>query len=168
MLFRPITYTTHDNPPKTVTKTFCFHLSKREIIRYAAKHEGGIKGMIDGMIKETSEDKILQTLEDLVLMSYGERSEDGEEFDKSSEVVQRFRNHAAYDALFDEFMESPTTAGAMADFLNGIFPPDMVKASEEAIAAAGGDVQKALEAAAATMNQPPTEQTSQPATQSFT
>lgn len=153
MLIKPITFMTYDKPPKEVTKEYCFHLSKREIIRYAAKHPGGIKGMILAMAGEQDEDKILQTMEDVVLMSYGERADDGEGFDKSPELVAKFKKSAAYDALFDEFMEANSTAAAMADFLNAIFPPDMVKASEEALAAAGGDVRKALEAAAASVTE---------------
>lgn len=65
----------------------------------------------------------VEYVESIVIKAYGEISDDGESFNKSPEISQRFENSAAYNALITELIQDP-------DELNKLFEgmlPDRMK-----------------------------------------
>lgn len=120
MLKRAIAYEDYDG--NHVTETFYFNLSRAEIVRLEVSYEEGLQAALTKIVESKDNKHILEEFERIILMSYGEKSEDGRRFEKSDEIQNRFRNSAAYDALIWEMF---TDANAAATFVKGIVPPDV-------------------------------------------
>lgn len=122
MLIRPITYTDFNDPPQTHTKNFHFHLAKHEFYELMLSvGPEGFEGWYKKAVADKDEASLYAMFKKIVLSSYGVRSEDGEEFDKSEEVRKKFEKHAAMHALFDEFL---TEEKFINDFIRGALPKD--------------------------------------------
>ena len=117
MLKRSITF--EDYNGDTVTQDFYFHLSKAEMVELELSVDGGLSQKLQDIVNSNDGHLIIQTFKDLVLKSYGIRSEDGRRFEKSDEIRRDFQSSEAYSALF---MELVTNADAAAEFVNGIVP----------------------------------------------
>lgn len=111
---------------KEVTESFYFNLNEREVILFQAqnrwKTEGGIEGIINGMIESENEEELFAFFEEMVRMSFGRKDEDGVHFLKSEAEAERFIQHVAYPKLFMKLMSED---GEMANFVNGMFPAEM-------------------------------------------
>ena len=75
-----------------------------------------------------TDEKIIELFESIVLGAIGEKSADGEYFNKSEEIRERFVNHPAYDILFMELISS---SKSMSDFINAVVPADIAEAAEK-------------------------------------
>lgn len=123
MLKRPITYV--DFNGDTRTEEFYFNLSKAELIRFEAKYDGGLHQGLLKIAQSGDNKKLLDAFEDIILSSYGEKSEDGTRFVKTAQVREDFSQSAAYDALFTEMCANEQV---MLTFLTGVVPEEMRKA----------------------------------------
>ena len=105
-----------------------FHLSKADLIELEVSRKGGLQEHIKSII--TSEDgrAIIEEFKDLILRSYGRRSEDGKRFIKNEEIRQEFYNSEAYSTLF---LQLCTDADAAAAFVNGIVPGDLLQNTDQ-------------------------------------
>ena len=83
------------------------------------KVTGGFSERMSRIGKSTSGKEIMQAFQEILEKSYGEKSADGEHFEKSPEIFDRFRKTAAYDAFF---MSMVTDAKKMEIFVNGLMP----------------------------------------------
>lgn len=120
MLKREITF--EDFNGEQATETLWFHLSKSEMIELDADHEGGLDATIKRIIKTNDRQGLVREFKRLILLAYGEKSEDGKRFVKSDAIREAFQQTAAYDAMF---MELATNDVAAANFMKGILPKDM-------------------------------------------
>jgi len=127
MLIRDITYTDYSDEPKEITETFHFNISKVEIIDMEVQYKEGLSAFLDGIIKAEDRKEIFNKFKDIVLIAYGERSEDRKQFNKSPEIRDRFANSAAYQQLCFELMSSERS---LAEFLLGALPKDIVNSEE--------------------------------------
>lgn len=127
MLKKEITY--EDFNGDFVTETFYFNLTRAEVIRMEASVEGGLEAALKRIVASNNSKEILAQFEQIVLLAYGVKSDDGKRFMKSDQIREDFLNSAAYDSLF---MELVTNETMMANFINGIVP----KQALEAMAAA--------------------------------
>jgi len=125
MLKREITF--EDFNGLTCTETFYFNLSKSEILSLEASQVGGFKASIEKIIETENAKDLIEQFQLLILMAYGEKSDDGKRFVKSEEIKEAFRQSPAYDILF---MELATNDKLAADFMLGIMPKDLAKAAE--------------------------------------
>ena len=66
----------------------------------------------------------MRIFKDLVLKSYGVKSDDGRRFIKNEKLREEFEQTEAYSILY---MELSTDADAAAAFVNGIIPADVAK-----------------------------------------
>lgn len=135
MYAKAISYTDLDDVK--VTDTCYFNMTKTELMEYVG---GSVEiGHIDAENEEemtaAAQKKLLRKLEfktgaeiiafikDLVLRSYGERSEDGKRFIKTrpdgSKLADDFIQSLAYDALITELTDNPEKAD---QFLFAIMP----------------------------------------------
>lgn len=121
MLKRSITYEDFDG--EMVTEEFMFHLSKPELIELDVEHKEGLGMMLDKIIKAKNHKELLEQFKKIILLSYGEKSQDGKHFVKNDELREAFSHHAAYPVLF---MELATDDDIAADFLKGVLPKDLV------------------------------------------
>lgn len=117
MIKKTITYTDYDGNERT--EDFYFHLSNAELTEMEVSHKGGMVKLIEKVVAEQDNEKIVAIFKDLILKSYGEKSLDGRKFIKNDEVRDNFQQTEAYSALF---MELASNADAAAEFVNGIMP----------------------------------------------
>jgi hypothetical protein len=123
MLIKPITYENFNGEKKT--KNFYFNLTRTEITKMQFRSEGTLQDYLKKMVESQDNKEIYKFFEDFVLMCYGEKSADGEEFLKSDEIRNRFQCHPAYDVLMMEFVEGGDKA--MSDFINAVVPKDIAE-----------------------------------------
>lgn len=143
MLKRPITYTYTNDEDKEVTETevFYFHLSAREIAELDLAHnEDSFEDWFKKAVEKNDRKALYEFFKEIILLSYGERSEDGKVFKKSPEIREKFASHAAYEALFDEFYASDE---AMFAFFKGALPSTMSENWDKAIAEAKAELKPA-------------------------
>lgn len=124
MLKKTITYTDYNGLERT--EEFCFNLTKAEIMEMEMGTTGGFAEMVNKIVAAQDAPAIIKTFKDLILKSYGVKSDDGKRFIKSEELSAAFAQTEAYSKLF---MELATDAEKGAAFVNGIVPGDMSKAN---------------------------------------
>lgn len=122
MLKREITYTTFDD--EKVTDTFYFHLSKPELVELETSHPGGLEGMLRRIMTSKDYHAMIQEFKKIILLSVGEKSQDGKQFIKTDTIRSNFEHSNAFETLFMEFIEDDKAA---ADFVIGVVPKDMSK-----------------------------------------
>lgn len=120
MLIKKIEYTDYNG--ETRSEDFYFSLNKSEILRMNMSKRGGMEEYLKRMVEENDPEKLTKMFEDIILMSYGVKSEDGKKFMKSEEISADFKNSAAYDELFYQLA---TDTNEVIKFLTGILPPEM-------------------------------------------
>lgn len=97
---------------------YYFHLSVPEATRFAARFgEDGWEAGIKKIVESRDLTEVLDLFEDIILTSYGQKSQDGRTFVKSKEMRESFSNSEAYAQLFEELV---TSEDAMTKFAEGI------------------------------------------------
>lgn len=117
MLKLPIKYHIFDG--SEVTEDFYFQLMESEVIEFNTEFPGGLEAYVDKISKTTDQGSLIKLFKKLILMAYGERSEDGRGFAKSEEKAIAFSQTEAYSNLF---MDLATDDEKAADFIKGIMP----------------------------------------------
>lgn len=109
------------------SKAFYFNLTEAELAEMLLTAGGGDLASNLQAIVDTNDGKlIIAKFKEILAMSYGERSHDGQEFNKSPEIVARFEASAAYSVFF---MELVTDAEASAAFIRGLVPAKYASAA---------------------------------------
>lgn len=127
MLVKEITYTNYNDVE--VKRTLYFNLTKTELSKMELGVHGGFTSVLQRIIDAKSVPDIVENIDKIILMSYCEKSDDGERLVKSPELSKAFSETAAYDALFYELCTDSTKA---AQFVNGIMPKDLMAKAVEA------------------------------------
>ncbi len=122
MLKKTIKFTDYNGVERT--EDFFFNLNKAEIAEMEMSYAGGLTTYINRIIAAQDNPTLVKLFKDLILMSYGVKSDDGREFVKNDEIRNKFKHTEAYSILF---MELSTNADAAAEFVTGIIPKDLAK-----------------------------------------
>lgn len=117
MLKKTIVYTDYNGNERK--EDFYFNLSKAEAMEMQLSTTGGLSQMIENIIAAQDTPALIKIFKELVLKSYGKKSDDGRRFIKSPEIAEEFSQTEAYSILF---MELATDDVAAAEFVNGITP----------------------------------------------
>lgn len=117
MLKKTITYTDFNGVERT--EDFYFNLTKAEIAEMELEIPGGMTAMINRITQSQDTPSLIKLFKDLILRSYGKKSDDGRRFIKNQDVVDEFKDSEAYSELF---MELATNADSASAFVNGIVP----------------------------------------------
>lgn len=125
MLKKTIKYTNYDGAERE--KDFFFNLKKSELVDLQYKTSKGFITYIEEITKAGDNSELWKAFRDIVLMAYGEKSDDGERFMKSPEISKAFEETEAFSVLIMELIEKD---GAASDFINGIMPKDLTEKSE--------------------------------------
>lgn len=125
MIKKTINYTDYDGNQRS--EDFYFNLTKAEVVEMEASEVGGMKNMLESIIKANDSGKIIGVFKEIIAKSYGVKSPDGKRFIKNPEVLDSFMQTEAYSELF---MELATDEKAAATFINGIFPKEYVDAAQ--------------------------------------
>jgi hypothetical protein len=122
-LFKKTIEYTDFNDNKT-SKDFYFHMSKAELLAMAADN-GDMMNRIQRIIDAKDGRAILKEFRDLIEMSVGVRSKDGE-------AKSQLLDSPAYDELL---MELATNANASAEFVRQLIPEEMQEQMRNQLAA---------------------------------
>lgn len=118
MLTKTVTYT--DFNGKERKDILHFNLTKSELVDMETETEGGLLNKIERLSSDDSDGvEIMKIFKNLLLRSYGEKSEDGKSFIKSEEKSKAFTQTIAYDTFFMELVTNPEAA---AEFINALIP----------------------------------------------
>ena len=120
MLKKTIKYINYDGVEKE--KDFFFNLKKSELVDLQYKTPKGFIAYIEEITKAGDNSELWKAFRNIVLMAYGEKSDDGERFMKSYEISKAFEETEAFSVLIMELIEKD---GSAADFINGIMPKDL-------------------------------------------
>ena len=114
-------------------ETFYFNLSKAELMEMELSTTAGVEEMIRMLIATKDNAKIVEVYKNLILKSYGIKSEDGTRFIKSQELRDSFEQSNAYSEFFIELMSNSEAQTAFINgVVNGVNMPEMKE--EDAIA----------------------------------
>lgn len=122
MLKKTITYTDYNGVERK--EDFYFNFNKAELMDMQLTTVGSFSNMVKKIIDTKDLPALIKLFKELVLKSYGVKSDDGKRFMKSEEISRSFKETEAYSILY---MELVTDDKAAADFINGIVPADVAK-----------------------------------------
>ena len=117
MLKKTMTFKDYNGNERT--EDFYFNLTKAEVTEWELSLSGGIANKIEKIIAAQDQTEIINIFKELILMSYGEKSDDGRRFIKSDKLSKDFTHTEAYSDLF---MELASDAEAAAAFVTGVIP----------------------------------------------
>lgn len=126
MIKKTITYTDYNGNKRT--EDFWFNLNKAELAMMENSKLGGLQNYLTRIVNEQNNVKIVDMFQELILKSYGEKSDDGKYFRKSEELSTAFSQTEAYSELY---MELATNSDAAAAFVNGIIPKDLAEETQK-------------------------------------
>lgn len=117
MLAKQIKYTDYNGVERN--ETFYFNLSKAELLQMQFGTVGGMDEYLKKIIETQDTVKIMKEFTDLILKSYGVKSDDGKRFIKSEELSTEFAQTEAFTELL---MDMVGTEGFAADFVSKVMP----------------------------------------------
>lgn len=120
MIKKEITYTDYNGIERK--ETFWFHLSKAELLDMMMASDGDYAETVQRIIDAKDVPALISMFKDLMMKSYGVKSEDGRRFVKSKELTEEFEQSAAYSDLY---MELVTDTDKAIEFVTGIIPADL-------------------------------------------
>lgn len=122
MLTKKMTYTDLNGVERT--EEAMFGLRKSELLEMELSSYGGMTGMLQKIIEEKDQLKLVALFKKIIFKAYGEKSSDGRRFIKSEELSTAFSQTAMYDELYTELV---TNTQAAIDFVIGIMPEEFTK-----------------------------------------
>ena len=108
MLKKTITYTDYDGLERT--EEFRFNLTKAELVDMELTTAGTFSETMKRIIAEKDIVRIAKLFKELLLKSYGVKSDDGKRFIKSPELSEAFSQTEAYSDLYIELLSNPEEA----------------------------------------------------------
>lgn len=126
MITKTITYTDYNGEENT--EKFLFNLTKAELMEMQVSKKGGMDKFIERIVEEKDAKNLVGYFKEIILLSYGIKSDDGKRFIKNDEVRDEFVQSPAYSELF---MELATDADKAAEFINGVIPQSMLNEIEK-------------------------------------
>lgn len=123
-----------------LVEDFYFNLTKDELILFGTDsneftkmmriNEDGkdLNEMLESIKHETDIKEIYRSFRDIILLSYGEKSEDGKRFVKTEDQTEAFEQSNAFSELIISLIADGEKA---AKFIDGIIPSDLRDQVEE-------------------------------------
>lgn len=103
-------------------KDFYFNLMESELAQMNFGTSGGLAQKIQNIIDAQDGPEIQRLFIEIMDASYGVKSDDGERFIKSPEILEAFKQTTAYSKLY---MELSTDSDKAAAFIKAIIPESM-------------------------------------------
>lgn len=120
MLKKTIKYTDYEG--NECQEDFYFNLNKAELMEMQLSTKGGLDKYLQKLVDEEDNQKIMAMFKQIIMKSYGKKSEDGTRFIKSPELSNEFIQTEAYSELFMELIQDENAAKA---FMTGIIPNEL-------------------------------------------
>lgn len=131
MLKKTITYTDYNGEERK--EDFYFNLNRAEVIEMEIGTAGGYAEMLKRIVETRDGAQIMKVFKTLILKSYGIKSPDGKQFQKSEEITKAFEQSEAYSELFVSLC---TNAEEAVKFINGVLPMTEEQRKQAAVKAA--------------------------------
>lgn len=122
MFSMPITY--ENLKGQEVTVDLWFHLNRVEHIELQVSRKGGLQSYVDQIMQAEDMASLVAVFKELILMAYGQPSEDGERFIKNQDLRDRLIQSDAYSALF---MKLVTNTDEGIKFFNNLVPSSVLE-----------------------------------------
>lgn len=124
MLTKEITYVDFNGTERT--ETLYFNLTQTELTEIDIESGGTLVERLNRMLRTQDAAGLAMFFRDLIIRSYGEKSDDGRYFEKGENYAlgKRFTRSNAFDKMFTELLSDPTGDKIQA-FMFGIIPPDL-------------------------------------------
>lgn len=124
MLKKTIAYTDYNGTNRT--EDFYFNLTRTEIaeMEYNTGTSKSFTGLIQEIVDSNDIGKIISIMKELILKSYGVKSDDGRRFIKNDDVREAFEQNPAFDELYMELSTDPNKA---TEFITGIIPSNLAE-----------------------------------------
>lgn len=107
-------------------QTFFFNLTEAEVIEMQSSVDGGWAEYGQRIIECQNIPELMKLFKELILMTYGEKSADGNRFIKHDptrgRLADEFMQTNAYSELYMEFLNNPESA---VEFFNNVIPAKM-------------------------------------------
>ena len=114
-------------------ETLYFNFNKAELMKKELSTTAGVEEKIKMLIATKDNAEIVRIFDDLILDSYGIKSEDGTRFIKNAKLREDFQNSEAYSEFFMLILSDPNEQAAFINgVINGVNLPEMKE--EDAIA----------------------------------
>lgn len=115
-------------------QTFHFHLMESELLELQASIGGeGFTEYVKRLLNTNDTPKLADLFKKMILMSYGEKSDDGMRFIKTDPVrgklAAEFAETNAYSELYSELISDPNAA---SEFFNRVIPAKLAEKLEQA------------------------------------
>lgn len=107
---------------------FYFNFTKQQLLQMRGSKEGGLEAYIDRIMRANDNNQVLEAYREILLLAYGEKSEDGRRHIKNDEIRENFESHAAFS---DIYMEIFTNVDAATALIRGVMPADLMSQVEE-------------------------------------
>lgn len=120
MLKKTITYTDYDDMERT--EEFRFNLTKAELMDMELTTVGTFSKLMQKIIDEKDMVRLAKYFKELILKSYGVKSDDGKRFIKSPELSEAFSQTEAYSELYMELLGNSEYA---VKFIQQVMPKDL-------------------------------------------
>ena len=127
MIKKKIRYTDYDG--NEIIDNFYFHLSKAELAEMELVEKDGLAAILKKIIEEDDRQRIIDYFKKIILMSYGQRSNDGKRFIKTQQLSDEFKQTDAFSELFIELC---TDSNAASEFIRGVIPASLAVEEVEA------------------------------------
>lgn len=127
MYKKTITYIDFDD--NEVTETLYFHMTEAELMEMELANNG-IQKRYENAMENNNAYELSQLMKDLILRSYGEKSQDGRRFVKTQEMQDAFKASEAYSKFYTELMQSEDMA---SEFVRKILPSNLKETAENAL-----------------------------------
>lgn len=126
MYSRKVKYEDYDGNEREVE---CyFNLNKAELLELQMSWDGGLEKVLEKIIAEHDQKRMIEMFKMIILKSYGQKSLDGNRFIKNDQLTEEFTQTEAYSELFMLFA---TNADAASEFINGIIPKSLVEEAKK-------------------------------------
>lgn len=120
MLKKTITYTDYDGLERT--EEFRFNLTKAELMDMELTTVGTFSKLMQKIIDEKDMVRLAKYFKELILKSYGVKSDDGKRFIKSPELSEAFSQTEAYSELYMELLGN---SEYVVKFIQQVMPKDL-------------------------------------------
>lgn len=126
MYVKKIKYTNYNGEERE--RRFYFNLSKAEVLNMELSTNGGYENYISRIVETRDQHELIRMFKELIKMSYGVKSDDGEMFIKNDKVFSEFEQSEAYSEFY---MELVTNTESAIEFINGIMPQALMAEVEK-------------------------------------
>lgn len=107
-------------------ETLRFNLNEQELLDLTTDDLAFNPAYLGAIAKEQDVQSMFKVMRKLILLAYGEMSEDGRFFRKSEQITSDFAHSAAYEALLNQLLTSEDPK-YIENFMIGIFPAKLAE-----------------------------------------